>query len=179
MKADTKPTLEAVAEKLAIGPPPAWVIERLCRYKPLVGHHTGHGDDEVERLLLVSALNLRDWLQMYVRAGEMIGEEYPLCIDEVTTGLDQLIPILAEDIHQPKDGRPTDGRLRVRAGVCAEIWQDLHAIKQPYSERLWAACEAYWVACGHPENPSGNTKRWQRLLEAMWPQAVAPITPSK
>jgi hypothetical protein len=166
MKADA--TLEVVAEKLAKGPPPAWVIDRLRENKPLVGYHAGHGDDDVERLLFESALHLRDWLQMYVRLEEMTGEEYPSCIDEVTTGLDELIPFLAKDVDQPKDGRPTDGRLRLCAGVCLEIWREVHGKGQPYAPQLWAACEAYWVACGHPENPSGNEKRWQRLLE--WAQ---------
>jgi hypothetical protein len=145
-----------------------WAIDRLCKNKPLVGLHAGHGDDDVERLLFESALHLRDWLQMYPRLEEMTGEEYPSYIDDVTTGLDELIPFLAKDVEQPKASRPPDSRLRLCAAVCLGIWRDVHGKGQPYSPKLWAACEAYWVACGHPENPSGHVKKWQRLLE--WAQ---------
>src|SRR5215471_18700263 len=101
MKADAKPTLEEVAALLCPGPPPEWVIARLRHNVPLVGFHTGTDSDDVELQLYASALYLRDWLPMYVRAAEMIGEQYPPCVDDVTTALEELIPILAKDIHQP------------------------------------------------------------------------------
>jgi hypothetical protein len=164
MKADTKPTIEEVAALLCPASPPDWVIARLNQNAPLVGYHTGVVSDDVERLLFESALRLRDWLPMYVRAAEMIGEDYPLCIDTITTELEELIPFLAEGIHQPKDGRPSDARLQLCAAVCLGIWREVRGVEQPYSEKLWEACEAYWVACGHPLNPSGNVKRWRRLL---------------
>ena len=165
MKADAKPTLEEVAALLCLGPPPSWVIDKLRQNRPLVGFRTGTDNDDVELQLYASALYLRDWLPMYVRAAEMIGEQYPPCVDEVTTALEVLIPILAKDIHPPTDGRPVDLRLRLCAAVCLGIWREVRGREQPYSPKLWEACEAYWVACGHPLNPSGNVKRWERLLE--------------
>jgi len=164
MKADAKPTLEEVAALLCPASPPDWVLDKLRQNRPLVGYHTGTVSDDVERLLFQSALCLRDWLPMYVRAAEMIGEEYPPFIDDVTTHLEELIPFLAKDIHQPKDGRPPDLRLRLCAAVCLSIWRDVRGKEQPYSPKLWAACEAYWVACGHPAKQSGNVKRWEQLL---------------
>jgi hypothetical protein len=164
MKADAKPTLEEVAALL--GSSEEWVIARLRQNATLVGFRSGTDDDDVERLLLQSALHLQNWLPMYVRAAEMIGEEYPFCIDDVTTPLEELIPFLARHILQPKDGRPQDARLRLCAAVCLSIWRVVHGREQPYSEKLWAACETYWVACGHPSNPSGNVKRWEQHLLA-------------
>jgi hypothetical protein len=165
MKADAKPTLEEVAALLCPGPPPEWVLDRLRQNAPLVGFRTGTDNDDVELQLYASALYLRDWLPMYVRVAEMIGDQYPPCVDEVTTALEELIPILAKDIRPPTDGRPPDLRLRLCAAVCLGIWREVRGVEQPYSPKLWAACEAYWVACGHPLNPSGNVKRWERLLE--------------
>jgi hypothetical protein len=163
MKADAKPTLEEVAALLCPASPPDWVLDKLRQNRPLVGYHTGTVSDDVERLLFQSALCLRDWLPMYVRAAEMIGEDYPLCIDDVTNALEELIPILARDIHQPS--RPPDPRLGLCAAVCLGIWRDIRGVEQPHSPKLWAACEAYWVACGHPAKLSGNVKRWERLLK--------------
>jgi hypothetical protein len=162
MKADAKPTLEDVAALL--GSLEEWVLSRLRQNRPLVGYHAGTGNDDVERLLFESALHLRDWLPMYARAAEMIGEEYPTCIDDVTNALEELIPFLARDIERPKDGRPPDARLRLCAAVCMSIWRDVRGVEQPYSTKLWAACEAYWVACGHPAKLSGNVKRWEEHL---------------
>jgi hypothetical protein len=165
MKVDAKPTLEEVAALLCPASPPDWVIARLRQNAPLVGYHTGTDNDDVELQLYASALYLRDWLSMYVRTAEMIGEHYPPCIDDVTTALEELIPILAKDIHQPKDSRPPDLRLRLCAAVCLGIWREVRGKEQPYSPKLWAACEAYWVACDHPAKLSGNVKRWERLLK--------------
>jgi len=165
MKADAKPTLEEVAALLCPAAPPDWVLDRLRQNRPLVGYHTGADNDDVEVSLLQSALYLRDWLPMYVGAAEMIGEDYPLCIDDVTTHLEVLIPFLARHILQPKDGRPPDARLRLCAAVCLSIWREVRGREQPYSEKLWTACEAYWVACGHPSNPSGNVRWADHLLD--------------
>jgi hypothetical protein len=150
MKADAKPTLEEVAALLCLGPPPSWVIDKLRQNRPLVGFRTGTDNDDVELQLYASALYLRDWLPMYVRAAEMIGEQYPPCVDEVTTALEVLIPILAKDIRPPTDGRPPNLRLRLCAAVCLGIWREARGVEQPHSPKLWAACEAYWIACGQP-----------------------------
>jgi hypothetical protein len=165
MKADTKPTLQDVAAQLCPGPPPDWVLARLRQNALLVGFHIGTDNDDVELQLYASALYLRDWLPMYVRVAKMIGEDYPDCIDPLTTALEELIPILAKDIRPPTAHRPPDLRRRLCAAVCLGIWREVRGVEQPYSPKLWAACEAYWVACGHPPNPSGNVKRWERLLE--------------
>ena len=71
---------------------------------------------------------------MHVRVAEITGEEYPPCIDEVTTGLEELIPILAKDLQQPKDSRPPDLRLRLCAAVCLGIWREVRGKEQPYSQ---------------------------------------------
>jgi hypothetical protein len=167
MKADAKPTIEEVARLLYNGTAPDWVIDRLRQNAPLVGYHTGAVGDDVERSLFESALRLRDGLQIYVRAAEMmVGGEYPPCIDAVTTELEELIPFLAKGVDQRKDGRPTDARLRLCAAVCLSIWKEVRGVEQPYAPKLWAACEAYWVVCGHPSKASGNVKRWAAHLLA-------------
>src|SRR6516225_8280494 len=125
MKADAKPTFEEVAALLCPGAPEEWVLYRLRQNRPLVGYHAGTDNDDVERLLFESALHLQNWLPMYAHAAEMVGEEYPPCIDDVTTALEELIPFLAREVNQPKDGRPTDARLRLCAAVCMSIWREV------------------------------------------------------
>jgi hypothetical protein len=143
-----------------------WAVAKLRENAKLIGYHTGTDNDDVERLMFESALHLRDWLPLYLKLEQDYGEECPLFIHDALNMLDdELIPFLAEQIKLPRDGRPPDSRLRLCAAVCLGIWRRVKGAAQPYSEKLWEACEAYWVACDHPSSPKGNVKKWQRLLE--------------
>jgi hypothetical protein len=165
MKDDTKPTLAEVAALLCPGPPPDWVIDRLQRNAPWVGYHTGTDNDDVERLLFQSAMFLRDWLPIYAHAAEMLGEECPTIIDDFTGELEKLIPFLTKDINRPQASRPPDLRLRLCAGVCLGVWREVRGVSQPYSPKLWAACEAYWIHCDYSRlSSSGDLKKWERHL---------------
>jgi hypothetical protein len=149
-------------------------IDRLRRFAPIVGHPTKGGDDSFDRLAFESALNLEMWLMIEIKGYEKIGEEYRPFIEDVSTGLHELLPLIAKYIRQPrKGGRTPDNRRYICADVCAGIWREVHGAHQPHSERLWEACEAYWLACGQPETSAVNRlKNWERYL-----LKVAPITP--
>ena len=168
MKADVTPTLVDVATLLCKGAnPPDWVIERLGKRAPLVADTTGDQGDDIDRLLLKSALHLQRWLPRYtIRTYEMIGEEYPACIDDVLNGLEELTPSLAEGVERPRRGPKLDLGRHLCAAVCGQIWRDLHTKPQPHSPKLWEACEAYWLACGREGYSSGHIKNWEDYLLA-------------
>ena len=165
-------TLEEVASLLCKGGPvPDWVMAQLRRTAQAVGSpHKGTPDDgSIDRLLLESALHLKNLLKVHYGAADMFDAEYPDGLDQVWDGLEELIPFLAEQVAQPRrKGGPTpDARRHLCAGVCAVIWEELYGTNQPGSERLWEACEAYWVACGQPETSSVERQRlrnWERYL---------------
>jgi hypothetical protein len=166
MKADAKPTLGAVAALLCKGGvAPDWVINRLREKAELIGYHTKpDGDDSIERLLFESAKHLQELLQLYPRAAKLAGEDYPDCIDDIDRHLEELIQFLAPQVELPRRGPKRDSRRHLCAAVCAAIWEELHGVAQPHSPKLWEACEAYWLACDHPENPSGHIKNWEDFL---------------
>ena len=165
MNADAKPTFPGVAMALCEGAAPPDVIARLREYAALVADTTEHQSDAIDRLLLKSAMHLQRLLRLYtIRTYEMIGEEYPDCIDTLDRALDELLPILAEGVERPKRGPKRDLDRHLCAAVCMDIWREHHGEPQPHSPKLWEACEAYWVACGHPANPSGHTKNWEDFL---------------
>jgi hypothetical protein len=173
MKADAKPTLEEVASMLFHDrPAPQWIVQELRESEELIRYRdpTANddrpvtGSDDVERLLFESAVHLQTWLPIYGKALAKIGEEYPDFIDDIDRALDKLIPFLAKDVQRPRDGKPSDLRLKLCAAVCLRIWKEVHHRPQPYSPKLQKACEAYWVACDHEGNPNGNVKQWERLL---------------
>jgi hypothetical protein len=167
MKADAKPTLEGVAAQLG-AEGVDWVVDRLRRFRPLVGYPIKGYDDSWDRLALEGAFNLETWLSMEAMASEMIGEDCPE-IEDASTALSQLMPLIAQYIHQPgKRGGPTpDNRRWLCAHVCAEIWREFHDTPGPNSDTLLAACEAYWQACDQPPTAadlSGNLRNWNWFL---------------
>jgi len=162
-------TLEEVASLLCKGEPaPDWIVPRLEKAREAVGSPPkGSDDGSIDRLLLESAMHLKELLVVHTRAADMFDEEYPPGLDQTWDGLEELIPFLAEQVAQPKrKGGPTpDARRHLCAGVCAVIWEELYDTHQPRSEWLWKACEAYWVACGHPETSTeGRLRNWERYL---------------
>jgi hypothetical protein len=143
------------------------VVDELHQYEKLVGHWSGHdSNNDVEQTLFACALDLRDRLPRYEKMYKLVGEEPPLCIEDTLQALESLIPFLAQWVDVPEPNRPVDLRLRVCARVCLRIWEKLHGKAQPDSRKLWAACEAYWVACGHPENPNCDLQKWSRHLRS-------------
>jgi hypothetical protein len=74
-----------------------WAIDRLRRYRPLVGYHAKGYDDSWDRLALEGAFNLETWLSMEAKAHEMIGEDCPE-IEDASTALYQVLPLIAQYI---------------------------------------------------------------------------------
>jgi hypothetical protein len=149
-----------------------WAIDRLRR-SPLVRLPGKGYDDSSDRIAFESAFYLEHWLRFEIKGYEKIGEDHPPFIEDVSTGLHELLPLIKEYIRQPRKGGPTpDNRRYVCADVCAGIWREVHGgAYQPRSERLWEACEAYWLVCGRSETSAvGRLKNWERyLLEVSHP----------
>jgi hypothetical protein len=76
-----------------------WVIDRLRRYRPLIGLHGKGYDDSFDRHAFESALYLESWLDFEVKTYEKIGEDHPPFIEDVSTGLHELLPKIR--IHSP------------------------------------------------------------------------------
>jgi hypothetical protein len=146
-----------------------WAVDRLRRYAPLIGLHGKGYDDSFDRLAFESAHYLESWLAIEIKGYEKIGDDPPDCVEDASSKLHELLPLIAEYIRQPRKGGPTpDNRRHFCASVCAGIWKDVHDAYQPRSERLWEACEAYWLACNRAETSAvGRLRNWERyLLEA-------------
>jgi hypothetical protein len=58
-------------------------------------------------------------------------------------------------------------RIEKRFGIEMPECIDQH---EPYSEKLWEACEAYWQACDHPETSAvSRLRNWERYLLELSP----------
>lgn len=163
-----------VAHILANGKPlPKWLIQDLERESPLIAcRKSVPGDEDEDRALLAAVKDLERRLMWEVHVHDIIEKKWPglpapMILDETMNKLTELAQYLEDQLRPPRKGGQTpDSRRRVCAGVCADAWRRLHGEVQPFSVRLWQACEEYWQACGHPEtSTSGRLKNWEPFLK--------------
>jgi hypothetical protein len=106
-------------------------------------------DEADEKKVLEAALYLQDVLAAHVE--KRYGFEIPEEVDTALQALHELIEYLQSELPSARHGgRIRDGRYRLCAAVCAEVWRRQHDKLEPYSRNLWQACEKYWQACGQP-----------------------------
>jgi hypothetical protein len=156
----------AVARQLWDGEdPPEWVAVELARRAWLIAGPERHysKQDRHEHNTLVFCLQyLTIWLiRVEAASAEMIGEEVPECIENLDAAITEVFDYLQE--HRIPD-QPRDGRRVICAGVCARVWRARVGKAQPYSTRLGAACEEYWIACGHSDESGTN---WEHFLTGL------------
>jgi hypothetical protein len=161
-------TLEEVATMLGADGVD-WAIERLRRYASFVGSPIKQAyDDSFDRLAFEGAIHLEMWIRIEANAYDMIGEDYPDCMDHVGNALDEVTALIAQCIRQPgRRGGPTpDDRRHICAGICGSIWQEVHPSAGLNSDTLLEACEAYWQASGQPPRLNGAECRGERGWES-------------
>jgi hypothetical protein len=168
MKPSAPNQFDETAKLLAKGAPPPWLVLILRQWSRLISYRkTAKGDDIEEKRMLACAKYLETWLPIYVRSEEEFGFPIPDCIETVLIELPELIEYLeSQPLPESKGGPIPDNRAHLCAAVCAEVWRRQSGEVQPYSPKLWAACEEYWQACGNPEKAGskGRLKNWEQYL---------------
>ena len=131
-----------VAKLLAGSEPPMWVVPILEDYGRLVAGRKLTKDDEAdEKKVLKAALYLQDELAIYAHVGKRYGFEIPEEVDTASQALHELIEYLQSELPSARQGgRIRDGRYRLCAAVCAEVWRRQYKKLQPLSRNLWEAC---------------------------------------
>jgi hypothetical protein len=169
MKIDTTNRFANVARMLAKDePPPEWLVPILRRFSRLIGYRKITNRDEIEvKQMLAAAKELEKLLPIYVDVEEQFGFQNPDCIETVLIALPELIEYLENQLQPGRKGGPIpDSRRRLCASVCAEVWRRQCGEVQPFSPKLWEACEEYWQTCGNPETSTeGRLKNWEPYLK--------------
>jgi hypothetical protein len=154
----------AVAEIIAKGPPPEWLVPALKDYSRAIasGFQVTPAlyreyKKRIARMQEAVDTLLKGLPKFYELPGEwaydeLMGEE----LWDLKTYFDGLSRI-------PKSGRrPHFGR-----ALCADLvvsyYKRIHGKASPRSEKLYDACEQYWRACGG--EPSGDTENWRRMVK--------------
>jgi hypothetical protein len=164
------PTFNDVAKRLADDDPPQWLVQSLEFFARLVGQPKNDAELEtIERKLFASAKYLQDWLQLYTGL-ERYGFEIPVCVDDTTQNVEELLQFLAKQLAHTTSGDP---RRKLCAAVCVESYRLLHDDHlEPHSQDLRQACEDLWQASGNPttQTAEGAAKgsdvrdNWRRCL---------------
>jgi hypothetical protein len=166
MKADAKPTLEAVAAQLG-AEGVDWAIDRLRRYSLAVRSDKKDDDDTFDRLAHEAARQLQLWLRVEAQAYDELGEDCPDELDHADTALTELLPLIEAYRRPTKRGPKIDQRRHICAGICASIWREFHPTSGANSDILQQACEDYWQACDQPPTAadhSGHLRNWEWFL---------------
>jgi hypothetical protein len=164
------PDFSAVIKELCNGsPPPEWLeakLEHGARFiaRPPI-EHDGVSSFDFWGHLYLQACDLRERLRCYAIALDNLDLEVPLVIEDICPQLDELMDFTLEQAGEEfplsRGGPKVDSRKRICALLCLEAWEEIHGKAQPHSVGLWAACDAYWRACGHLD---GEVK-WRHFLE--------------
>ena len=167
MRSPTASPFLSAARLIAKGEPPDWLIPALEHFSPLVGYPRNPGDEAEDQAMIEAARNLEQHLATFAGGEEKFGLAVPACVHTVLIELPELIEFLESQLRPVRKGGPTpDSRRKVCAGVCAELWRREHGEMQPFSVKLWEACEEYWQACGnHETSGSGRLKNWEPFLK--------------
>jgi hypothetical protein len=154
-----------------IGGDPDEVLRELERYSPLIagrkrGPESEAGDRELFVYLNLLEERLMDEAKVMEALEQQFGYDLAEELDAVNDALNAfsvLMEYVKSNLSPPRKGGQTpDRKRRLCATVCLSLW---HEGSQPYSNKLWQACEEYWKACGKPGlGPNQDAKIWQHYL---------------
>jgi hypothetical protein len=156
-----------VAEIIAKGDPPEWLVpalETLGQFNPNIPI-----TPELYRQYKRRLRKMQDAVDTLIELFPRFNREF----DGLTSAqapvfqgfeesLAQLRDWLAAIGDNDKGRRPHPGR-ELCADLVVHFWKRVHGKAEPRSDKLYLACEEFWVAVGG--EPSGDIDSWRRMVE--------------
>jgi hypothetical protein len=105
----------------------------------------------------------------------MIAQEAGRAQIDVEATLATLETIKTDLAHVMKPsgrGKPPDTQRDYCAHIVVSLWKLVHGKVNPRSEKLYAACQAYWQASGG--GPIGDISNWRTYVEKANRQVITP-----
>jgi hypothetical protein len=163
MKADTKPTFADVAQLIAKGPAPDWLVVGLARLSAYVSETVSsderkEGADEIDRLR-TAIKTLRRLLPLFLY---MPSVRFP---DDVVVVLDALPRIEASLVARANlrpEKRTPDFNRKCCCAVIIEATRLIQLDVQHRSKETYSAYNAYWKACDN--QAIVENRNWDRSI---------------
>jgi hypothetical protein len=157
---------EDVARRLCGGDPPPDIVARLAKFAPVVSLDSTHTlQDYLDDVALIAVLKkVEEELQYRIGpAYEFLDDEDDealKALEELEQAVSAVLPFLESELGPKPVGKPRHTGPQLCAKLCADIWTRSRGKSQPWSTKLHAACQAYWIACG------GTTDNisWDKVL---------------
>jgi hypothetical protein len=163
-----RPDFVEVARMIAGDPTPEWLVIGLEHFSKseIIGGDKADGFDGI----IQQTIDAADTLLKYLPAFQHLpfGIQCPPDVAVVLDALERLKPKYLDRLRgQKPNHRPKDVGRQMCADVVVEAWRFVHGKAPPYSEKLYDACTAYWLACGGSEIGEANNPRvWERNVLA-------------
>jgi hypothetical protein len=152
----------AVAEIIAKGPPPEWLVPVLEHFSAGM---TIEGDNRHFKAVIEQVETATDtlmkWLPMWGHMpwGSLKSPHY---IQVIRAFLPELKKNLQRLNTKQGPGRKPDISREVCAAVVVEAWRRIHGEVKPRSQELYEACRMYWDACdGKPIGEINDIENWR------------------
>jgi hypothetical protein len=167
LERNPNPAFARVAEMIAKGPPPEWLVAGLEHFSGLVSEEPIASD---RRKQLIKFFEEMDY------AADLLIKRLPFFAsvstvqvpDDIAIALDvlprikKLLALLAKPPIR-KGGPEPNALRRICAKVVVEAWKLIEK-PQPRSVKVWEACNEYWQACGG-EYRGETVDTWRRDVE--------------
>jgi hypothetical protein len=177
------PAFAKVALTIAKGPPPEWLVLGLEHWSGFLGLDAVTSNEAKGFAKIFGDMDyatglLIKWLPLFnaTPAGLQCPDDVAIALD-VLPRIKKVLALLAKPSKRGGGKRPNMQR-KACAKVIVEAWRLIHRDPEPYSPKLWDACNEYWLACGR-EYRGEDVETWRRdageavkrpdaLIRAVW-----------
>jgi hypothetical protein len=160
---DPYPRFIAVAELIAKGPSPEWLLRGLATLSEYVSVHASSTNLKKQKTILK---RMADHIHYLTQNLPRFGPG-AVWSSDIAIAL-EVLPRIEKQLIEP--ALRASSRSYVSQKLCAqgvvEAWRLVHGEASPRSERCYKACQAYWKACGGREIGETNDElNWRRRVK--------------
>jgi hypothetical protein len=160
----------ATARLIDNGSASEWLTLGLAHFSEFIAEEPIPSDEKARLMQMIGRMHaaadyLIKWIPSLYHTALL---DFPDDVAVALQALPRVKRVLAKAMNAPTRAgglRPNVQRTTC-AAVVVEAWRIVHGEPEPESPKLWEACNAYWLACGH-EHQGSDTDMWQRDCRAV------------
>jgi hypothetical protein len=162
-----KPQFVRVAEIIAKGEPPEWLVSALETFGKINPNFPI--TQALYRQYKRRLRRMQDAVDTLIELFPLFNREFDGLVSAqapVNSGFEESLPQLRDWLAAIGDNdrgrRPHPGK-ELCADFIVHFWKRIHGKASPRSDHCYLACEEFWQVCGG--EPSGDIQNWRRMVE--------------